>query len=150
VVRPCGPRDVSDVLALWHRSRDQQAGGDDAAGLRRLIERDPEALLLAELGGRAVGSLIAAWDGWRGNMYRLTVHPEHRGQGIALELVKAGEQRLRARGARRISALVWKQDRPAVGLWQRAGYAHEEGTGRFVKTLVRVDASSSPVQRPRP
>jgi ribosomal protein S18 acetylase RimI-like enzyme len=69
-------------------------------------------------------------------MYRLTVDPEHRGRGIALELVKAGEEHLRARGARRISALVWKEDRLAVGLWLRAGYAHEEGTGRFVKTLV--------------
>jgi len=136
VIRPCGPRGAAAVLALWRRSRDPRARGDDAASLRRLMERDPEALLVAELGSRAVGSLIAAWDGWRGNMYRLTVDPEHRGQGIAIDLVKAGEERLRARGARRISALVWKRDQPAVGLWLRAGYAHEEGTGRFVKTLV--------------
>ena len=106
------------------------------------MERDPEALLVAELGGRAVGSLIAAWDGWRGNMYRLAVAPEHRGQGIALQLVKAGEERLRALGARRISALAWKRDRAAVGLWLRAGYAHEEGTGRFVKALAPVTAHS--------
>ena len=136
VIRPCGPRDAADVLALWRRSRDPQARGDEAASLCRLMERDPDALLVAEVEGRAVGSLIAAWDGWRGNMYRLTVDPEHRGRGIALELVKAGEEHLRARGARRISALVWKEDRLAVGLWLRAGYAHEEGTGRFVKTLV--------------
>ena len=34
-----------------------------------------------------VGSLIAAWDGWRGSFYRLAVHPERRRQRIATALL---------------------------------------------------------------
>jgi ribosomal protein S18 acetylase RimI-like enzyme len=40
-----------------------------------------------------VGTLVAAWDGWRGNMYRLAVLPEHRRAGIGRELVDAGYER---------------------------------------------------------
>ena len=81
-----------------------------------LIEHEGEALLVAELEKQVVGSLIAAWDGWRGNMCRLTVHPRWRQHWIARRLVAAGEKRLRALGARRISALVWSEDTPALGL----------------------------------
>jgi ribosomal protein S18 acetylase RimI-like enzyme len=124
------------VIELWRESRERTGTTDDPESLGVLLEQDPDALLVAELEGRIVGSLIAVWDGWRGNMYRLTVHPAHRRQGIAGGLVGAGEERLRALGARRISALVWEEDRTAVGAWRSAGYEYDEGTGRFVKTLA--------------
>src|SRR5215217_7988707 len=71
--------------------------------LSRLRARDPGALLVARRDGRVVGTLIAAWDGWRGNMYRLAVAVDHRRRGVGLELVRAGERRLYECGARRVT-----------------------------------------------
>jgi ribosomal protein S18 acetylase RimI-like enzyme len=127
-----------DVLTLWRESRGRLGTTDDLASLQVLIERDGDALLVAELDRRIVGSLIAVWDGWRGNMYRLTVHPTCRRQGVAQRLVAAGEDRLRAIGAVRISALVWKEDSRAVRVWRSAGYQLDEGTGRFVKAFSQA------------
>jgi ribosomal protein S18 acetylase RimI-like enzyme len=135
VIRAAQPSEVAGVLELWRESRGQPGKTDDPASLSALLERDQGALLIAELEGGIVGSLIAVWDGWRGNMYRLTVKMEFRRQGVARRLVAAGESRLRALGARRISVLVWRDHRRAVGVWRSAGYSHEEGTGRFVKTI---------------
>ena len=59
----------------------------------RLVERDLDSLLLAEAGGRIVGSLIVAWDGWRGSFYRLAVHPDWRRRGVATALIRAGPRR---------------------------------------------------------
>jgi ribosomal protein S18 acetylase RimI-like enzyme len=103
--------------------------------LERLLDRDEDALLVALRDGCIVGSLIVTWDGWRGNMYRLTVHPSRQRRGLALQLIRAGEELLRHRGARRVTALVWEQDPRAVGVWNRADYEHDDGTGRFVKSL---------------
>jgi ribosomal protein S18 acetylase RimI-like enzyme len=108
---------------------------DDEAALTALLARDREALLVAEQGGAIVGALIAAWDGWRGNMYRLAVLPDRRRRGIALELVRRGEERLRAKGARRVSALVAGSEEGAADLWRAAGYAHDQDVGRFVRNL---------------
>jgi ribosomal protein S18 acetylase RimI-like enzyme len=55
--------------------------------------------------------------------------------GIALELVRFGEERLRARGARRISALVAQVDEVATSLWRTSGYLLDENVGRFVRKL---------------
>jgi hypothetical protein len=65
---------------------------------------------------------IAAWDGWRGNMYRLVVIREHRRRGIDRALVRAGEEYLRRQGAYRITALVAQEDEAASAFWESAGY----------------------------
>jgi ribosomal protein S18 acetylase RimI-like enzyme len=136
-VRAAGPADVPAVLALWEGARSARASTPDTpAALERLLATGTGALLVAEDGpGAIVGALVAAWDGWRGNMYRLAVEDAHRRRGIGLALVGAGEERLRALGARRITALVAHEDADAVGLWAAAGYARDETIVRFVRSL---------------
>jgi ribosomal protein S18 acetylase RimI-like enzyme len=82
-----------------------------------------------------VGALIAGWDGWRGNMYRLAVLASHRRRGIARALVEAGHARLRELGAPRVTALVEHDDDPAIELWRATGYAHDPTMGRYVRNL---------------
>ena len=103
--------------------------------IERLLETDSEALLVAERDGEIVATLIAAWDGWRGNMYRLAVAPELRRAGVARKIVEAGEARLRSLGCPRVTALVWGEDDPALGFWEAAGYSHDPRIARFVRNL---------------
>jgi ribosomal protein S18 acetylase RimI-like enzyme len=133
-IRVAAGADAEAVLELWARSRSAAASTpDDAATVGRAVEQG--ALLVAEEDGVLVGTLIAAWDGWRGNMYRLAVVAERRRRGVARALVAEGEARLHARGARRITALVGREDDVAVALWRAAGYADDAGIARFVKNL---------------
>jgi ribosomal protein S18 acetylase RimI-like enzyme len=93
---------------------------DDVDGLRTLFDSDPRSVLVAQHDGDIVGALIATFDGWRGNMYRLAVRPEYRRRGIARALVSAGESRLQSRGARRITALVAHEQAGASEFWVSA------------------------------
>jgi ribosomal protein S18 acetylase RimI-like enzyme len=135
LVRPCRREEVPAVLALWLAAGLVPGVTDDAASLGRLLRLAGAALLVAEVDGRLAGTLIAAWDGWRGNLYRLAVLPERRGRGIARRLVAEGERLLAAKGAVRVSALVISEHEPAVGLWSAAGYHHDRRVGRWVKNL---------------
>jgi GNAT superfamily N-acetyltransferase len=88
-IRPCRAGDVGAVLDLWGVARSEHAVTEDAPErVARLIEFD--ALLVAELDGAVVGTVIAAFDGWRGNFYRLAVAPAFRRRGIAARLVATG------------------------------------------------------------
>jgi ribosomal protein S18 acetylase RimI-like enzyme len=124
------------VLELWAAGRSAVATTrDDEEVIERLLGADPEAVLVAEHEGTVIGALIAGWDGWRGNMYRLAVAPEHRRRGIASRLVSAGERRLRGSGARRVTALIGSEDRIAQSLWRAVGYERDPGVARFVRNL---------------
>lgn len=135
MVRAATSDDVAGVLALWRQADTHPSATDDTASVKALIEWDHHALLIAENEGGVIGVLIAAFDGWRGNMYRLAVHPRHRRSGIARRLVDQGEQLLRERGARRISALVAHEQAGAEEFWTDVGYSPDPHTTRFVKTF---------------
>jgi ribosomal protein S18 acetylase RimI-like enzyme len=137
-IRPATAADIAAVLELWSQARSANASTPDTPeSLEALLSASPGALLVAEHpeDEGIVGALIAAWDGWRGNMYRLAVHPQRRREGIARALVDAGERHLTSRGARRITALVAHEELEAVGFWTEAGYARDATIARFVKQL---------------
>lgn len=134
-IRTAEPGEVDSVLALWRAAGGRASATDSRESLKRLLHLDPRALLLASSEGRIVGSLIAAWDGWRGSFYRLSVDPEWRRRGVALSLIRAGEDRLRALGAVRLTAIVALEEHAAMRLWAEAGYERQADTCRFVRML---------------
>ncbi|HEV3262007.1 MAG TPA: GNAT family N-acetyltransferase, partial [Gemmataceae bacterium] len=92
-------------------------------------------VLVAEVEGGLAGSIIGTFDGWRGNIYRLAVHPDRRRQGVARALVAEVEKRLAQQGAKRITALVEKDHPFAMPFWEAVGYRVDERIVRRVRTL---------------
>ncbi len=124
------------MLALWNEERSEHASiSDRIEDLEGLVVDSPAALLVAEKDGTIVGALIAGWDGWRGNMYRLAVKGSHRRAGVATALTQAGEDYLRGCGARRVTALVAHDDEVAGSFWDSTGYPLDPSMGRRVRNL---------------
>jgi ribosomal protein S18 acetylase RimI-like enzyme len=129
-------QDAPAILELWSQARSEHASSADRIeDIERLIVDSPAALLVAERETEIVGALIAAWDGWRGNIYRLAVRDGHRREGIGIVLTRAGEKYLRDCGARRVTALVAFEDEVAGLFWDAAGYPMDHDIGRRVRNL---------------
>ncbi len=132
-IRNATEKDIAAVLDLWVVAGSVPTVSDSPEGLARLLATDPQALMVAELSGVLVGSLIAAWDGWRGSFYRLAVSPEHRRKGLATMLLREGERRLRERGAVRLTAIVADDEEGAMAFWRATGYERQQHRARFVR-----------------
>lgn len=130
------PEDIEALLAFWRRAEASPSSTESAEDVHGLLERDPEALIVAESGGEIVGTLIAGWDGWRATFYRLAVEPAHRRHGLATTLVRAGEERFRALGAKRLNAIAESHKAGAMAFWASAGYELQTSRSRFVKNLT--------------
>jgi ribosomal protein S18 acetylase RimI-like enzyme len=134
-LRSARPDDFDHILSLWREATEVASSTDDLAGLTVLHRFDPEALIVATDDKNVIGTLIVAFDGWRGSYYRLAVHPAHRGQGVARSLVAEGEARLARRGCRRISLFAVAAHEPAVAFWKAVGYRPDPEEMRFVANL---------------
>jgi len=132
-LRSATPADAPAVLALWREAGAEPTRTDDVESLRLLFARDPASLILAEANGKVIGSVIAAWDGWRGSLYRLAVAPSQRRLGIGRRLVRAAEERLSEAGGRRLQAIVIESDPQAAAFWRASGWEEQVERLRFVK-----------------
>ena len=124
--------DAAAVLALWRDAESVVTVTDDLAAVQALIAHDGEALVVAEADDRIVGSVIGAWDGWRGEIYRLAVAPSHRRQGLANRLLDAAFESLQRRGARRLACIVVADDVLARGFWDASEFAAQVNRVRYV------------------
>jgi ribosomal protein S18 acetylase RimI-like enzyme len=127
--------DVDALLSFWIEAAEGTDRHDDPAKVVALIERDPEAVLIAEIGGETAGTLIAGWDGWRAHLYRLAVAPARRRQGVGTVLIRAAEERFAKFGAFRADAMVLHDNVLAHHAWSAAGYAPQPQWSRWVKAL---------------
>ncbi|HEX9966518.1 MAG TPA: GNAT family N-acetyltransferase [Solirubrobacterales bacterium] len=134
-IRNAESADLPAVLNLWGSAGAVPSATDDLEGLERLLRNDHESLLLAQVQGEIVGTLIAGWDGWRGSFYRLAIEPGRRRDGIATALVRAGEEKLLRQGARRLTAIVAADEEGAMSLWRAVGYTQQTDRVRFVRTI---------------
>ncbi|WP_320784666.1 GNAT family N-acetyltransferase [Streptomyces sp. CRN 30] len=134
-IRAAGPEDLDTVLAFWKTAAEGTSISDDREGVERLVARDADALLLAELDGELVGTVIAGFDGWRCHLYRLAVRPERRRQGVGSALLAAAEERFVGLGGRRGDAMVLERNGTAHHAWRAAGYAPQEQWRRWVRPL---------------
>src|SRR5262249_52512567 len=91
-IRSCRVEDEDAILELWRQANATPSVTDTAGDLRRAVASGPANVLVAEVDERMVGSIIGTFDGWRGNIYRMAVHPDYRRRGIARALVAEVEK----------------------------------------------------------
>ncbi len=136
VIRPARPDDVDAVLALWDRAAGPTSQPGTHASMTVLLERDPAALLVADLDGEIVGTLLVGWDGWRCHLYRLAVDADHRRHHIGAQLVEQARERARGLGARRLDAMVDGHNDLGVSFWSAIGFTVLAPEDRRFSSLV--------------
>jgi len=139
-MRPVRDNELAAVLQMWRATGVTSPSVSDSIEESTRLIREPVALLLvATIDDAIVGSVIAGWDGWRENIYRLAVAPEHRRKGIARRLVAEITRELFAKGATRLLALVEHEQQWAIDFWDsmtELGYEQDPKFARYIVDRV--------------
>nr|WP_281373086.1 GNAT family N-acetyltransferase [Kineococcus aurantiacus] len=90
---------------------------------------------------RGFGAVDLVVQPGRGALFGLVVHPAHRSRGLGTALVRALEERARARGARGAVLEVEVDNPRALALYERLGY-RRAGTTVASWTAERPDGTT--------
>ncbi|MFA7944308.1 GNAT family acetyltransferase [Pseudomonas brenneri] len=116
----------AQVAALW-----QQAFGYDTPHNRpelaidKKLAVDDGLFFVATDKTAVIGTLMAGYDGHRGWLYSVAVHPDYRRQGLGASLVRHGEQALIALGCLKINLQINLGNDTVVGFYEALGYGVE-------------------------
>jgi ribosomal protein S18 acetylase RimI-like enzyme len=121
-IRPFHLSDESAVVELWQKCELVRPVNDPARDIRRKLSVNPEMFLVGTLDGKIIASVMAGYEGHRGWINYLAVHPEHRLKGYGRQILAEAEKQLRVLGCPKINLQVRTANRTVLEFYQRIGY----------------------------
>ncbi len=115
------------VVRLWKLAfgYDAPHNNPELAIDRKLAVADG-LFLVALYGDEVIGTAMAGYDGHRGWIYSMAVHPDHRHRGMGSRLLAAAEERLISRGCVKINLQVTAGNEGVLPFYEAHGYAVED------------------------
>ena len=127
IIRTFDSKDQNAVIQLWYDCELTVAWNDPVKDIKRKLSEQPELFLVAlNEQDIIIGSIMAGFDGHRGAVNYLAVHPDHRKQGIAEKLMSEIEARLTAAGCPKINVMVRGSNLAANGFYEAIGYEPQD------------------------
>ncbi len=138
----------AQVIALWQVA----LGYEDAHNAPALVIDKKLAVgdglfFVALAGGVVAGTVMAGYDGHRGWLYAVAVHPAHRKSGLGSELVRHAEDALVARGCVKINLQVRGGNERVAAFYESLGYVVEPRVSmgkRMAQNLPAVSPVAAP------
>jgi ribosomal protein S18 acetylase RimI-like enzyme len=125
-IRPFEIGDEEAVVQLWTDCGLVVPWNDPHKDMHRKLAAQPEMFLVACLGDSVIGTVMAGYDGHRGWINYLAVHPDHRRGGVGGRLMQEAEHLLRLAGCPKINLQVRSSNGVAIGFYERIGFKIDE------------------------
>jgi ribosomal protein S18 acetylase RimI-like enzyme len=94
-----------------------------------------DLFIVALIDGAVIGTVMAGYDGHRGWIYSMAVHPDHRGRAIGSQLLSFAERRLASRGCVKINLQIMEDNEQVRAFYEANGYSVEERVSMGKKLL---------------
>ena len=124
-IRPFQTSDEAAVIELWHACGLVVSHNNPKRDIERKLRVNPELFLVGELNGEIIASCMAGYEGHRGWINYLAVHPEHQRHGFAREIMQQAESLLRAAGCPKINLQVRSTNAAVIAFYERLGFVQD-------------------------
>jgi ribosomal protein S18 acetylase RimI-like enzyme len=123
MIRNYQVKDEKQVIDLWNTIFPiTDAHHDPQTSIQRKMAVDPELFLVAVEKNTIIGTAMGGYDGHRGWIYSVSVHPEYRKKGIGSELLRSIEAELMKRNCPKVNLQILETNEDVVEFYKKNGY----------------------------
>jgi ribosomal protein S18 acetylase RimI-like enzyme len=115
-----------DVIHLWEICGLTRPWNDPSKDIDRKLTDHTGKLYLLKKDDLILGSVMVGYDGHRGCVYYLSVHPDFQGKNLGRILMEQSEKYLLSLGCPKLNLMVRTSNLPATEFYERLGYQKDE------------------------
>lgn len=141
-ITPLQDSDVDQVIALWQRCDLVVPWNDPREDIAFARGKPNSEILLGRMEGELIASVMVGHDGHRGNVYYVSVDPQHQGQGFGHAIMNTAVDWLRTKGIWKLNIMVRGTNRKVIGFYEQWGAEREDRAVLSFRLRPRLDTSS--------
>ena len=121
-IRPYRSGDQMQVVQLWTNCGLVVPWNNPRRAIQRKLDVQPEFFLVGCLADKIIATVMAGYDGHRGWINYLAVHPDHQHTGLGRRMMYEAEVRLREVGCPKINLQVRRTNAKVIEFYRKIGY----------------------------
>lgn len=125
--------DRAEVINLWNLCGLVIQSNNPETDIELKMSFQPELFFVAELNGIITGTVMAGYDGHRGWLNYLCVHPAHRRSGCGRSMVEFSIQKLKELGCPKLNLQVRNSNLGVIDFYKKLGFNAHDVTGMQLK-----------------
>jgi ribosomal protein S18 acetylase RimI-like enzyme len=114
--------DRGALIGLWQACGLTRPWNDPSKDIDRKLSDPIGVFLVAKLDGEVIGSVMAGYDGHRGSINYLAVHPRRQRMGLGRRLMHEAESALLKLGCPKINLMVRRDNAEAAEFYEKLCY----------------------------
>lgn len=114
--------DIEDIISLWEVCDLTRPWNNPEIDIFRKAARKDDLFLVAIKDEQPIATLMGGYDGHRGWINYLAVHPHYQRNGVATALIQQLEKRLIALGCPKLQLLIRKDNIDVSSFYAQLGY----------------------------
>ena len=124
-IRPFQMADKATLVSLWQLCELTVPWNNPYKDIARKLKIQPELFLVVVQNSLLIASVMGGYDGHRGWINYLAVHPDFQGQGYAQQMMKSVESELRKIACPKINLQIRSGNAKVMKFFQKLGFTDD-------------------------
>lgn len=132
-IRNFTPADKPEIINLWNLCGLVVPDNDPGKDIELKMKFQPDLFFIGEIEHRIIAAVMAGYDGHRGSLNYLGVHPGFRNKGHGRSIVEFCIQKLRELDCPKINIQVRNSNLSVIDFYKKSGFTEHDVTGMQYK-----------------
>jgi ribosomal protein S18 acetylase RimI-like enzyme len=125
-IRPFALSDENAVVQLWTDCGLVVSWNNPHRDIRRKLRVQADLFLVGCTGDHIIATVMAGYEGHRGWINYLAVHPQHQRKGVARRMMGEAEAKLRAVGCPKINLQIRSTNTGVIEFYKNIGFKNDD------------------------
>ena len=130
LIRPFQTEDEDALVALWKMCELTVPWNNPHKDIARKLQVQPELFLVGILDSNLIATVMGGYDGHRGWINFLAVHPDFRENGYGQGIMNSVETKIREMGCPKINLQIRTGNNKIISFYQILGFTNDHVVSR--------------------